>query len=128
MPQCWKSHVAAQLFFFSLQVSIDPVYIKHCNCRDQKDNINEVIAVAVDSEGASTECKFEVKVKGNIYMIKAYSNTPRLYSQWLNSVIYWLINHCTDWARTNVTSFSRQFDFHDVIYHNRRRNVVFTTT
>ena len=57
-----------------------------------------------------------------------YSNTPRLYSQWLNSVIYWLINHCTDWARTNVTSFSRQFDFHDVIYHNRRRNVVFTTT
>ena len=59
------------IIFFSLQVSIDPVYIKHCNCRDQKDNINEVIAVAVDSEGASTECKFEVKVKGNIYMIKA---------------------------------------------------------
>ena len=57
-----------------------------------------------------------------------YSNTPRLYSQWLNSVIYWLINHCTDWARTNVTSSSRQFDFHDVIYHKRRRNVVFTTT
>ena len=22
------------------------------------------------------------------------SNTDRLYSQWLNSVIYWLINHC----------------------------------
>ena len=60
-----------------------------------------------------------------------YSNTPRLYSQWLNSVIYWLINHCTDRARTGVTSFGRQFDFHDVIYHkrhcnvdNRRRNVV----
>ena len=56
------------------------------------------------------------------------SNTPRLYSQWLNSVIYWLINHCTDWARTGVTSFGRQFDFHDVIYHNRRRNVYFTTS
>ena len=63
------------------------------------------------------------------------SNTPRLYSQWLNSVIYWLINHCTDWARTGVTSFGRQFDFHDVIYHkrhcnvdNRRCSVVFTTT
>ena len=55
------------------------------------------------------------------------SNTPRLYSQWLNLVIYWLINHCTDWARTGVTSFGRQFDFHDVIYHNRRRNVNFTT-
>ena len=43
------------------------------------------------------------------------------------SVIYW--------AWTGVTSFSRQIDFHDVIYHirhcnvdNRRRNVVFTTT
>ena len=33
-----------------------------------------------------------------------YSNTPRLYSQWLNSVIYWLINHCMDWARTGVKS------------------------
>ena len=68
-------------------------------------------------------------------MFNAYSNTPRLYSQWLNSVIYWLINHCTDWARTDRTSFGRQFDFHDVIYHkrhcnvdNRRRNVAFTTT
>ena len=39
------------------------------------------------------------------------SNTPRLYNQWLNSVIYWLINHCTDWARTGVTSLGRQFDF-----------------
>ena len=37
------------------------------------------------------------------------SNTPRLYSQWLNSVIYWLINHCTHWARTGVTSFGRHF-------------------
>ena len=27
----------------------------------------------------------------------ANSNTPRLYSQWLNSLINWLINHCTDW-------------------------------
>ena len=39
------------------------------------------------------------------------SNTPRLYSQWLNSVIYWLINHCTDRARTGVTSSGRQFEF-----------------
>ena len=52
-----------------------------------------------------------------------YSNTPRLYSQWFNSVIYWLINHGTHWARTGVTSFSRQFDFHDVIYHIRHCNV-----
>ena len=64
-----------------------------------------------------------------------YSNTPRLYSQWLNSVIYWLINYCTDWARTGITLFGRQFDLHDVIYRkrhcnvdNRQRNVVFTTT
>ena len=62
------------------------------------------------------------------------SNTPRLYSQWLNSVIYWLINHCTDWALIGVTSFGRQFKFHDVIYHirhcdvdNRQCNVVFIT-
>ena len=27
----------------------------------------------------------------------SYSNTPRLYSQWLNSVIYYAINH---WAET----------------------------
>ena len=25
-------------------------------------------------------------------------------------------NHCTDWARTGVTSFGCQFDFHYVIY------------
>ena len=63
------------------------------------------------------------------------SNTPRLYSQWLISVIYWLINHCTDRTRTGVTSFGSHFEFHDVIYHiphcnvdNRRCNVVFTTT
>ena len=63
--------------------------------------------------------------------IDTNSNTPRLYSQRLDSVIYWLINHCTDWARTGVTSFSCQFDFHDVIYHiwhcnidNRRHNVL----
>ena len=43
------------------------------------------------------------------------SNTPRLYSQRLNLVIYWLINHFTDWARIGVTSFGRQFEFHDVI-------------
>ena len=40
-----------------------------------------------------------------------YSNTPWLYSQWLNSVIYWLINNCMDWAQTGVTSFGRQFNF-----------------
>ena len=41
----------------------------------------------------------------------------------------------TDWARTGVTSFGRQFDFYDVTYHirhcnvdNSRGNVVFTTT
>ena len=63
-----------------------------------------------------------------------HSNTPRLYSQWLNSVIYWLIIHCTDWARTGVESLGRQFDFHDVIYpirhcnvDIRRRSIVFTT-
>ena len=28
---------------------------------------------------------------------KVDSNTDRLYSQWLNPVIYWLINHSTDW-------------------------------
>ena len=61
------------------------------------------------------------------------SNTGRLYSQWINSVIYWLINHCSELARSSVTSFDRQFEFHDVIYHiepynvgNRRRNVDFT--
>ena len=40
-----------------------------------------------------------------------YSNTPRLYDQWLNSVIYWLINHCTDRARIGVTTLGRQFEF-----------------
>ena len=63
-----------------------------------------------------------------------YSNTPCPYSQWLNSVIYWLIYHCTDRAQTGVTSFVASLNFHDVIYHvrhcsidNRRRNVVFIT-
>ena len=42
---------------------------------------------------------------------KPYSNTPRLYSQWLNSVIYWLINHCMDRAQAGVTSFGPQFEF-----------------
>ena len=45
------------------------------------------------------------------------SNTPRLYSQWLNSAIYWSINHCTDRALTGVTPFGSPVDFHDVIYH-----------
>ena len=48
---------------------------------------------------------------------KINSNTDSLYSQWSNSVIYWLINQRTDWAQTGVSSFGRQFDFHDVIYH-----------
>ena len=68
-----------------------------------------------------------------IYISCNQREIPRLYSQWLNSVISWLINHCMDWARTGVKSFSRQFDFHAVIYHiwhcnvdNRRCNVVFT--
>ena len=65
-----------------------------------------------------------------------YSNAPCLhvYSQWLNLVIYWLINHCMDWARAGVKSFSRQFDFLDVIYQiqhcnvdDRLRKVIFTT-
>ena len=62
------------------------------------------------------------------------SNTDHLYSQWLNSVIYWLKNHCTDWSQTGVMSFGRQFDFHEVIYliqpfkiDYRLHNVVFTT-
>ena len=70
-----------------------------------------------------------------IYISCNQREIPRLYSQWLNSVISWLINHCTDWARTGVKSFGRQFDLHDVIYHiwhcnvdKRRCNVVFTTT
>ena len=63
------------------------------------------------------------------------SATPHPYSQWLNPVNYWLINHCTGWTRTGVTSFGRQFDFNDVTYHighcnvdTRRGNVVFTTS
>ena len=61
-------------------------------------------------------------------------DTPHPYSQWLNPVNYWLINHCTGWTRTGVTSFGRQFDFNDVTYHighcnvdTRQGNVVFTT-
>ena len=38
-------------------------------------------------------------------------------SQWLNSMIYWLINYCTDWARTGVAPFCRQFDVFETIYH-----------
>ena len=62
------------------------------------------------------------------------SNTPNSYRQWLNSVNYWLINHCTGWTQTGVASFGRQFDFNDVTYHighcnvdTRPGNVVFTT-
>ena len=82
-------------------------------------------SIILDTDLKTVSC-----MSANLLFFKdgLYSNTPRLYSQWLNSVIYWLINHCTDWARTNVTSFSCQFDFHEVIYHNRRHNVVFTTT
>ena len=42
-----------------------------------------------------------------------------IISQWLNSVIYWLINHCM----TGVMSFGNQFDFHDVIYHIEPCNI-----
>ena len=45
-------------------------------------------------------------------MIEIDSNTDRLYNiQWLNSVIYWIINYCKDWARTGVTSFDHQLIF-----------------
>ena len=45
------------------------------------------------------------------YDTKRNYNTSRLYSQWFNSVIYWFINHCTDWTRTVLTSFCRQLIF-----------------
>ena len=32
-------------------------------------------------------------------------------------MIYLLINCFTDWVQTGVTSFGRQFDFNDLIYH-----------
>ena len=54
-----------------------------------------------------------------------YSNTDRLYSQWINSVIYWIINHCTDWAQPDMMSFRCQFDIHEVTYHIYSR-VMFT--
>ena len=55
------------------------------------------------------------------------SNTPRLYSQWLNSVIYWLINHCTYWR--DVIQPPVWFLMTSSITYIilRRRNVVFTT-
>ena len=64
------------------------------------------------------------------------SNTPRLYSQWLHSVISLLINHCTDWHDVSrSTLIPVDINFHDVIYYiwhcnvdNMRCNVVFTTT
>ena len=77
--------------------------------------------------GRSTSVRFYLS-----HDIKINSNTPRLYSQRLYSVMYWLINHCTDWAQT---PFRRHFEFNDVIYlkrhcnvDNRLCNVVFTTT
>ena len=61
------------------------------------------------------------------------SDMDRLYCQWLNSVIYWLINHCWDWTWNGMTSFGPHFDFHDIIYRiqpcnvdDRRHNVIFT--
>ena len=45
------------------------------------------------------------------------SCTPPPYSQCLNLVIYWLINHSTDWAQIGVTSIGPQFNFQDVTYH-----------
>ena len=62
------------------------------------------------------------------WCLKAYSKTPPID-------ILSDLNHLTDWAQTCVMSFSRQFDFHDVIYHighcnvdKRGCNIVFTTT
>ena len=42
------------------------------------------------SSGSSV---FEV----SFYGTEVNSNTDRLYTQWLNLVIYWLMNHCTEW-------------------------------
>ena len=72
------------------------------------ENLTSLIRLSV-SDGQKTDSSKVVSFKG-------ISNTPHLYSQWLNSVIYWLINHCTDSAQTGVTSFGRQFDFHDIIF------------
>ena len=83
-------------------------------------------------------CHQSSRLYGVIWMglpgLKNDSNTPLLYSLRLNSVIYWLINHCTDWTQTAVMLFSPQLIFHDIIYHiqqcnidNRMLNVVFTT-
>ena len=54
-------------------------------------------------------------------MVNCYSD--RLYSQWLNPVIYSLIKHYKDWTQIGVTSIGRMFDFHDVIYHIQLCNV-----
>ena len=53
----------------------------------------------------------EIRQKCEKTYVCIIRNTLRLYSQWLNRVIYWLINHCTDRTRTGVTSFGHQFDF-----------------
>ena len=52
------------------------------------------------------------------------SNTSCLYSQWLNSMIYWLINNCTDWAQIGVTSFGHQFELHNIIYQIQPCSIV----
>ena len=66
--------------------------------------------------------------------VKYNSNNACIYSPWLKSAIYWLINHCMDCPRTELTSYGRQFYFHDVICHiqpcnidHRRHSVVYTT-
>ena len=59
-----------------------------------------------------------------------YSNTPRLYSQWLNSVIYWLINHCTDRPdviRAQILFSWRHLSLRHCNVDNKRHTVVFTT-
>ena len=144
MPHCWKSHVAAHMFSFQYYGYRER--LKHLGREDEVEHLNRTaLRIARDIADKSGKLmagnlsntpfydpddrKMDEKIMEMFKVLyKYHSNTPRLYSQWLNSVIYWLINHCTDWARTNVTSFCRQFDFHDVIYHNRRRNAVFAAT
>ena len=38
------------------------------------------------------------KIQSKLKSVIPNSNTDGLCSQWLNSVIYWLINHCRDWC------------------------------
>ena len=63
-----------------------------------------------------------------LYNNMCNSNTSRLYSQWLNSVIYWLINHCTYWRdfiQPPVWFLMTSYIMYIIL---RRRYVVFTTT